>query len=183
MCPETKQPLKRSRGRSSGRSRRSGTIRGRLLSHLEAVISPQNSRTPYFSQPGFHHVYLDTNADGMHAWTRARALCIHVRGKLHGRRIIYRLVFVFAPNRRRYRFDKPSFRKRVRYPDVFGMVRSTRGHADGRESEIERETAGRIYMYAIYTSYAHEDTLYRRPWLRLSSSRSVSASSFVFSPK
>lgn len=65
----------------------------------------------------------------------ARVTHTHTGGKLYGHHL--QACFCFRPNRRRYRFDKPSFRKRVRYSNVFGMVRSTRGHADGGVSERE----------------------------------------------
>lgn len=65
------------------------------------------------------------------------------------------------------------------------MVRSTRGHAD--EGERERERGGRMYAYTcmrLIRSHAHEDTLYRRPWLRLSSSLRVAwARRHLFFPR
>lgn len=77
-----------------------------------------------------------------------RALHVYTRGKLHSRRIIFTGLFLFSRKPpRRYRFDKPSFRKRVRCSDVFGMVRSTPGHADGRERE---RNGGRMYAYNMY---------------------------------
>lgn len=100
--------------------------------------------------------------------------------------------FCFRADRGHYRFDKPSFRKHVRCLDVFGTVRSARGYVEDerkrrRETEKEKRQPGvctRIYLYTtLIQSQADEDTLYRGPWLCLSSSRSVSASSFVFSPK
>lgn len=98
--------------------------------------------------------------------------------------------FCFRANRWCYRFDKPSFRKRVRYSPMFSVWSVVREDMPTeereREGKRERETnSGRTYAYTytrLVRSHAHEDTLYRRPWLRLSL-RSVSASSFVFSPK
>lgn len=101
--------------------------------------------------------------------------------------------FCFHADHRHYRFDKLSFRKHVRCLDVFGTVRSAQGYVEGerkRERERRRKrndsrVCAREYIYirTLIQSRAHEDTLYRGPWLCLSSSRSVSASSFVFSPK
>lgn len=91
-------------------------------------------------------------------------------------------LFLFS---RRYRFDKLSFRKCVRYSNVFGMVRSTRDMPMGkREKERNGDCTYAYTCMRLIWSHAHEDTLYRRPWLRLSSSLRVAwARRHLFFPR
>lgn len=74
------------------------------------------------------------------------------REKLHGRRIIYRLVFVFAQTTDVIASIKPSFRKHVRCPDVFGTVRSEWGYE--KEGAREKRRLRRyIYTYMYMCAY------------------------------
>lgn len=62
-------------------------------------------------------------------------------------------LFLFSRKLGRYRFDKPSFRKRIRCSNVFGMVRIVvceKTCRRKRERKRERETAAaRMHIYLL----------------------------------